>query len=194
MINQRYKVAHGFVYRLKNVLLLIVLLPVAMVPFDANAFPVFCSDITAAPYRELTGCQFDVFPSLAHGASSHSIIVAGKESFSIDVMLSRTPKNPQLFHIGPGVIDDDQNGKAEESSSAGEAEKHLAVGLDADPDATDATSESLHRDDNWYYMNIDQDGTHLFFGDMPEVGQPSTSREEDDFLPDGIGIGKKWHF
>jgi hypothetical protein len=166
----------------------------AMVPLDANAFPVFCSDITSAPYRELTGCQFDAFPSNMQSAFIRPIAEAGRTSDEIDEMLSRTPKNPQLFHIGPGVIDDNQNGKAEESSPAGEAEKQLAVGLDVAPEASESTSKSLHRDDNWYYMNIDQDGTHLFFGDVPEVGEPTSGGNDDDFLPDGIGIGKKWHF
>ena len=43
-------------------------------------------------------------------------------------------------------------------------------------------------------MNIDQDGTYLFFGDMLEEDESTTGMGEHDFHLDGIGIGKKWRF
>jgi len=178
---------------LKSAFLLIVPL-IAMASLDANAFPIFCSDIAFAPDRVLTGCQFDGVSSNPPSASSRPVMVGEGASYPIDEMLSRTPKNRQLFHFGPDVIVNDQDGKEENDLSAGVTEKQMAVAVDADLNASGAAFESLHRDQNWYYMNIDQDGTHLFFGDIPEVGEPTTNMDDDDYLPDGIGIGKKWHF
>jgi hypothetical protein len=43
-------------------------------------------------------------------------------------------------------------------------------------------------------MRIDQDGTYLFFGDVPGMDDMMTNGDEDDFMPDGVGIGKRWRF
>lgn len=43
-------------------------------------------------------------------------------------------------------------------------------------------------------MNIDQDGTYLFFGDLPDTDDMRTGADEGDFMPDGVGIGNRWRF
>lgn len=178
---------------LKKVLFLVVALVVLM-PLDTNAFPVFCSDMASAPDRVLTGCQFNVVPPTLQDAPPHAVTVAGGASYPIEAMLSMTPKNRQLFQVGRGAIADDQDEEKKNGSSAGATEKQTAMTVAADRNPSDATSEVLLRDEHWYYMNIDQEGTYLFFGDMLKEDESTTGMDEDDFIPDGIGIGKKWRF
>lgn len=182
-----------FMRRLKKVLLLLVPL-IAMASLDANAFPVFCSDIASAPDRVLTGCQFNAAPSTPQDASSNKIAVVGGVSDSIDDMVSMTPKNRQLFHVGRDALSDDLDQQKKGGSSPGATEKQTASAAVVDTNPSDAASEFLRRDEDWYYMNIDQDGTYLFFGDMLEEDESTTGMDEDEFLPDGIGIGKRWRF
>jgi len=178
---------------LKKVLYLILPL-VAMAPLDANAFPVVCSDMTSAPDRVLTGCQFNVLPSTLQETPPLAVTVAGGESYPIAAMLTMTPKNRQLFHVGRGALADDQDEKKRNGASAGATEKQMTTAGAADRNPSDASSEVLLRDEHWYYMNIDQEGTYLFFGDMLESDESTTGMDADNFLPDGIGIGKKWRF
>lgn len=182
-----------FMRRLKKVLLWLVPL-VVMASLEANAFPVFCSDIASAPDRVLTGCQFNTAHLMPQDASYHKGTVVGGASDSIDEMVSMTPKNLQLFHVGRDALSDHQDQQKESGSSPGATGKQMASAVGVDINPADAASEVLRRDEDWYYMNIDQDGTYLFFGDMPEAGDANTNLYEDDFLPDGIGIGKRWQF
>jgi hypothetical protein len=57
-------------------------------------------------------------------------------------------------------------------------------------------SNSMITEDQWHYMDIDQDGTLLFFGEMDPLDDWSALAEPDDVIPKdiGIGIGKKWRF
>lgn len=182
-----------FKNRLKKVLFLIVLL-VALGHLDAKAFPVYCSDSASAPDRVVTGGQFNVASSTLQDAPPRATSVMDGTPYSIDEMLSMTPKNRQLFHVGREALTEDRDEKKEDDSSAGAAEKQTASAAEANTNPSDAISEFLLRDEHWYYMNIDQDGTYLFFGDMREGDESTTGMDEDDFLPDGIGIGKKWRF
>ena len=178
---------------LKIVLFLIVSL-LAMAPLNANAFPVFCSDMASATDRELTDCQSNVAPSTRQDASPHAITEMDGTPSSIDEMLSMTPKNRQLFHVGREALAEDRDEKKEGDSSAGATEKQTAAAAEVNINSSAATSEFLFSDKHWYYMNIDQDGTYLFFGDMLEADELTTGMDEDDFIPHGIGIGKKWRF
>ena len=182
-----------FKNRLKKILFLIVPL-VALTPLDAKAFPVFCSDIAFAPDQVLTGYQFDVAPANLPDDPPRAIAVMDSAPCSIDEMLSRIPKNRQLFHVGREALIEDRDEKKEDDSSAGVTGKQTASAAEANINSSAATSEFLIRDEHWYYMNIDQDGTYLFFGDMLEEDESTTGMGEDDFHLDGIGIGKKWRF
>jgi hypothetical protein len=173
-----------FKKHLKKVFFLIVLL-VTMVSPDANAFPDFCSDITSAPDRVLTGCQFNATPLALQDVPLLEVTAVGDASPPIDAMLSMAPKNRELFRIGRETISDDQDEKKENAYSPGVTEKQTV---------SDTASEILLRDEHWFYMNIDKEGTYLFFGDVGDMDEPMTNMDKDDLLPDGIGIGKRWQF
>ena len=178
---------------LRKVLFLIVFL-LTMVSQDANAFPDFCSDIDSVPDRVLTGCQFNAVPSAPQDGSPLAVIVVGDVSSPIDAMLSMTPKNRQLFQIGREAISADQDEKKENAYSPGVTQKPTVSDGKVAIKPSDTASEILLRDEHWYYMNIDKEGTYLFFGDVRDTDEPMTNVEDEDFLPDGIGIGKRWQF
>ena len=182
-----------FKKHLKKVFFLIVLL-VTMVSPDANAFPDFCSDITSAPDRVLTGCQFNATPLALQDVPLLEVTVVGDASPPIDAMLSMAPKNRELFRIGRETISDDQDEKKENAYSPGVTEKQTASDGEVAIRPSDTASEILLRDEHWFYMNIDKEGTYLFFGDVGDMDEPMTNMDEDDLLPDGIGIGKRWQF
>jgi hypothetical protein len=183
-----------FKNHLKKVFFLIVLL-VTTVFQDANAFPDYCSDIASAPPdRVLTGCRFNTVLSASQDASPLAITVVGDVSSPIDAMLSMTPKNPRLFQVGREAIPDDQDEKKGSTSSPGVTKKPTASDGEAAIKPSDTASEPLLQDDHWLYMNIDNEGTYLFFGDMRDADEPLTNLDEEGLLPDGIGIGKRWWF
>lgn len=177
-----------------NVFFLIVLL-VTMVFQDAQAFPDNCRDIAAAPPDcVLTECQSNTAPSASKDVFPPEITAVGDEASPIDAMLSMTPKNPRLFQVGRAVISEDQDEKKENTSPPGATEKPTASDGEAAVKPSDTDSGALLRDDNWLYMNIDKEGTYLFFGDMRDADEPLTNLDEEGLLPEGLGIGKRWWF
>lgn len=162
--------------------------------WDANAFPVFCSDIE--PYKEsiLTGCNLSAgLLSLPYGSPRVIALVDGA-SETIDALLAITPKNRSLFQVGRVALADGRVGKKDNGPPAAAGEKQKESEVAADRHSSDAASGFLDQDEGWYYMNIDRDGTYLFFGDLPNTDDMMTNGNEDDFMPDGVGIGKRWRF
>jgi hypothetical protein len=161
---------------------------------NANAFPVFCSDIK--PYKEsmLTGCNPNAGPlNLTYG-SRRVIALADGASEAIEAIVATAPKNPALFHVGRVALSAGKDGKGENGQTADLGDKQKAPEVAVDLHSSDAASGFLDQDEGWYYMRIDQDGTYLFFGDVPGMDDMMTNGDEDDVMPDGIGIGKRWRF
>lgn len=162
--------------------------------WNANAFPVFCSDINLYQEGMLTGCDLNADPlSLTYG-SPRVIALGDGAPEAIEVLFVITPKNRSLFQVGRVALSDGKDGKRDNGQPADLGEKQKESKLAGDLHSSDAASEFLDQDEGWYYMNIDQDGTYLFFGDLPDTDDMMTNGDESDFMPDGVGIGKRWRF
>ena len=97
--------------------------------------------------------------------------------------------------ITPNVaLSDDRGEKKDNGSSSDVVEKQTKSEVAMDLHSSDAASGFLDQNEGWYYMNIDQDGTYLFFGDRPDTDDMRTGADEGDFMPDGVGIGNRWRF
>ena len=61
-----------------------------------------------------------------------------------------------------------------------------------------AAAEDLIQDEraasDWIELEIDKDGTYLFFGDVDDAEPALLGPPEEHILPGGIGLSKKWHF
>jgi len=162
--------------------------------WNANAFPVFCSDIKLYKESMLTGCDLNAeLLNLPYG-SRRLIALADGASEAIEALLATAPKKRALFHVGRVALSPDNGGKRDNGQPANVDEKQKESKVAVDLHSSDAASGFLDQDEGWYYMNIDQDGTYLFFGDLPDTDDMMTSGDEDNFMPDGVGIGKRWRF
>jgi hypothetical protein len=162
--------------------------------WNANAFPVFCSDIK--PYKEsmLTGCDLNAGPLNLPYGSSRVIAFADGASEAIEAIVATAPKNRTLFHVGRVALSAGKGGKRDNGQPADVGDKQKAPEVAVDLHSPDAAPGFLDQDEGWYYMRIDQDGTYLFFGGVPGMDDMMTNGDEDDVMPDGVGIGKRWRF
>jgi hypothetical protein len=160
----------------------------------ANAFPIFCSDIK--PYNEsmLTGCDLKAGPLNMPYGSPRVIAPVEGASEAIEALVATATKNRALFHVGRVALSAGKGGKRDNGKPADVGDKQKAPEVAVDLHSSDAASGFLDQDEGWYYMRIDQDGTYLFFGDVPGMDDMMTNGDEDDFMPDGVGIGKRWRF
>jgi hypothetical protein len=165
---------------------------------SAKAVPLFCSDISHFPNGLLTGCNLDNASPFAGTAGEYpSGGIFPGASQAVDVLLSQAHQNP-LVQVGPdGLTDETPEGKVPDEIPH---DKGALEGISAPPDATTSlgdTASTFNKSETWYTMNVDSDGTYLFWGDpeqLDKLDEWSTSEAPDDGLPKGIGIGKKWHF
>ncbi len=162
--------------------------------WNANAFPVFCSDIKSYKESMLTGCDLNAgLLNLPYG--SHRVItLADGASEAIEALVATAPKNRALFHVGRVALSGGKGEKRDSGQPADVGDKQKAPEVAVDLYSSDAASGFLDQDEGWYYMNIDEDGTYLFFGGVPGMDDMMTNGDEDDFMPDGVGIGKRWRF
>ena len=162
--------------------------------WNANAFPVFCSDIK--PYKEsmLTGCDLNAGPLNLPYGSRRVIALADGASEAIEALVATAPKNRALFRVGRVALSAGKGGKRDDGQPADVGDKQKAPEIAVDIHSSDAASGFLDQDEGWYYIRIDQDGTYLFFGGVPGMDDMMTKADEDDFMPDGVGIGKRWRF
>jgi len=169
--------------------------PLLFLPGSTNAFPVFCMDIIKAPDRVITGCRTETDDSSARGEAPGPVLREANEDPSpVDEILTPKSVNKYLFHIGRhGLAKDDQS-QGDQATPDGRGAKSDRLSIDGK--ATDAGKlmDTVTYDDRWYYMALDKDGTYLFVGDVFDAEDPITGTGGDDYLPDGVGIGKKWSF
>jgi len=163
---------------------------------SAKAVPLFCSDISHFPYGLLTGCNPDATSSAAGtGGGYASGGALYQDSSAVDALLFQTHPNP-LVQVGPnGLTDAPESKVSDEIPHAKGTTK--ATPAQSDASSPGAFASTVTKGETWYTMNVDPDGTYLFFGDPEELDKLdewSTSKTPDDGLPKGIGIGKKWQF
>jgi len=162
--------------------------------WNANAFPVFCSDIKFYKESMLTGCDLDAGSlNLPYGSRPVTALTDGA-SEAIEAIMATAPKNRALLHVGRVALFTGKGGKTDNGQPAAVGDKQKATEVAVDLHSSDAASGFLDQDEGWYYMRIDQDGTYLFFGGVPGVDDMITNGDEDDVMPDGVGIGKRWRF
>ena len=115
----------------------------------------------------------DQSPNAVQDASKVPI---GDVDLDLEALLGDTPKNERLFHVG--------------------RLPRLAGAKDQTPAA--AAAEDLIQDEraasDWIELEIDKDGTYLFFGDVDDAEPALLGPPEEHILPGGIGLSKKWHF
>ena len=188
-------VARDLANSLQKTLVLTLLLALSAV-LDAHAAPIFCSDLTFTPDHVLTGCQTDTRPIWLPATSPNEDVERYGDLDAIDAILSSKPQKPQLFQIGRHALAEDREDNIENTPPGGTTQVGQAAADGEQVSLFNLNTESLSQDERWYYMNIDQDGTYLFFGDgeMPEADEPGANPADDELVPEGIGIGKKWYF
>ena len=162
--------------------------------WNANAFPVFCSDIKSYKESMLTGCDLNAGPLNMPYGSPRVIDPVEGASEAIEALVATAPKNRALFHVGRVALSAGKGGKRDNGQPADVGDKQKAPEDAVDLHASDAASGFLDQDEGWYYMRIDQDGTYLFFGGVSGMDDMMTNGDEDDFMPDGVGSGKRWRF
>lgn len=179
---------------------LIVFIPMAAIKTAVaaplvKAAPLFCSDVPHSPGRFLTGCDLDASPFIEGiGVYLPHEIWPG-ESHTVDPLIDSHQPFP-LVQVGRSGLYDNQVGENGTDES-----RPIVSTLKAAPSQSHDTpqgpySSAIAEDDHWHYMDIDRDGTLLFFGETDRLDDWSALAEPDDGIPKdiGIGIGKRWRF
>jgi len=161
---------------------------------EANAFPVFCSDITILPDRILTGCPVESNPPVGVDVPGTEMAEEDDRNPSVDAILAPKFQNRQLFQVGRNALASPSPDDSDQAARAKGSEDQSGSGDKSPAGSNDTVFGEVTSDERWYYMAIDQDGTYLFLGDAIDMDDPANTMDEDSFLPDGIGIGKKWWF
>jgi hypothetical protein len=128
------------------------------------------------------GWSLDVTPSNAPSNPGRRTVQGSPDTangglpLDLDGLLDDAPKNDRLFHVG--------------------RLPRPAVAKDLPPGA--AAVEGLNQDErlssDWIELEIDKDGTYLFFGDVDDAGPTLLGPPEEHMMPGGIGLSKKWRF
>jgi len=124
------------------------------------------------------GWSLDIRPSNqdSHTVQGAAGIPNGDVALDVEGLLHDAPKNGRLFNVG----------RLPKSAAA----KDQATGA--------ADENSLGQDEraasDWIELEIDKDGTYLFFGDADDAGPAMLGPPEEHMMPGGIGLTKKWHF
>jgi hypothetical protein len=185
----------GLAIRMKAAAMIIPIFLAVSAP-SAKAVPLVCSDVVRYADRLLTGCTLDADPPLTEIGPRLSQEALNRAFQEVDVILSQTRPNT-LVQVGPdGLTDEPSEGKATDGI------RHDGRALNRPPIQHDKNQEdsyqsTITKDEDWYYMNVDQDGTYLFLGDpdpLDRLDEWATFQAPDDGLPKGIGIGKRWRF
>ena len=184
----------GLTRRLKVMAAIIPILLSVGAPL-AKAVPLVCSDVVRYADRLLTGCALDADPPLTEISPIIPREAQSRVSREVDAILPQTRPNT-LVQVGPKGLTDAPGGKA---TDAGRRDKRTRKGISSPTDKTpeDSHQSTIIRDEDWYYMNVDRDGTYLFLGDpdqLDRLDKWTTMETPDDGLPKGIGIGKRWRF
>jgi len=196
LLNDRRTTDGGFCLTMVMVLFIsiIAIRPVAATPLAKSA-PLFCSDVTHFPGRLLTGCNLDarlLATTIREYAPSEAL---PRDSRLVDALIDAKPLNP-LVQVGHHGLTDEQA----EENEANENRPVLGMVKDNPGQAHNIPQGSFANsgvtEDQWHYMDVDQDGTLLFFGELDPLDDWSAPTEPDNLLSKdiGIGIGKKWRF
>lgn len=159
---------------------------------ESSSVPIFCIDITEKPTLALTGCGDGIIrshlpPAPAAPAAWPDMVISGEpqthERFG----------DPPLVQVGPKALIRVADAAGPQGSAAGR--KGSSPSGNAPPSRSPASPFGLLTPgDRWTYLHLDQDGTYLFLGESPPTVEQIPFADENDPLPDGIGIGKKWRF
>ena len=186
----------GLTRRLKVMAAIMPILLAVGAP-SAKAVPLVCSDVVRYADRLLTGCVLDKDSPLTELGPILPREAQRRASHEVDVILPPQTRPNTLVQVGPkGLTDAPSDGKA---TDAGWRDKRALKGISSptDKNPQDSHQKTITKDEDWYYMNVDRDGTYLFLGDpdqLDRLDKWTTLETPDDGLPKGIGIGKRWRF
>jgi hypothetical protein len=189
----RFQRLRSFAALFGAVLLTTVML--AWAPADAGATPAFCSDIKDLPPRVLTGCHGGANP-MAPGLLREGEAPTDQASLpDPTVTMMVVPDIPSVVRVGRSALggDPSADGRAPQPASASLSESSGGGTPTAEAFAGPSLGP-LSRDENWYYLQFNRDGTYLFFGESAETNEQIPFAADEDGLPDGIGLGHKWRF
>jgi hypothetical protein len=162
----------------------------------AQAAPIFCTDLTFTPDRMLTGCPTSAGPALPMAAASRENTQRYANLDTMERIFPPKPRQPQLFQVGRRALVEDRLENEHNAASQGLPSEKRAPGREKRENQFGLDSQSLSQDGRWHYMNIDDEGNYIFFGDSDrrDSDEPGAILEDEDLLPGGFGIGKKWRF
>lgn len=109
---------------------------------------------------------------------------------AVDLLINPPPKNAHLFRVGR-MPRPEPSGNSERPVSIPD---HTASNAGTDREAGGNTHPGVSEAaDDWIQMDLDQNGTYLFFDDSVEAEEMLNLTEPQKLLEYGVGIGKRWH-
>jgi hypothetical protein len=157
------------------------------------AVPLFCIDLSDLPSQALTGCgnERTSGDSLAWPPFAPAIIDPVAQSGAV---LSRPPAGDRsLVRVGRKALAEAPGSKGRQRAAA-DFKSEMSP-RDASQSLAPETASGLREpQDDWIFLHLHQDGTYLFLGASANIHAQIPFAVDDDLLPDGIGIGKKWPF
>lgn len=115
----------------------------------------------------------------------------------VDALISPPVKNDHIFNIGPHLDgqDHDRTTKRSRDRQPAEGIPHLDPNA---PAAGHTPNKEVHeaslKEEKWIQMDLDQNGTYLFFGESTETDETQNGTDTSTWPDYGVGIGQKWHF
>ncbi len=169
------------------------LMLVTMAP-AMGAAAVFCGDLENESIERLTGCALGsetlegLLQSVFESGGTPLLISMPSE---IEPAPSSRP-HPSVLIINPesyvDEADPDVDADGEGAAPPLLPDEAVASGQ------TEADAQSFYSDEDWYYLNLNSDGTYLFF-DEPKPDELATEEFSlEEQIPNRIGFGKSWRF
>jgi hypothetical protein len=165
---------------------------VAMAPCTGAA-ALFCGDLENDSIERLTGCSVG-------SETFEGFLLSGFENGNLTLRLSipsdRGPAPPSRAHPSVLVI----NPETYENEPVRDADNEVANpseppgGASAAGQTEVVDSRQFYSDEDWYYFNMNSDGTYLFFNE-PKPDELATEEFSlEDQIPNQVGFGKSWRF
>ena len=115
---------------------------------------------------------------------------------SVDALINPPPKDDRIFRVGPALkledADSDKGRSGDRKATDNGQELDLEISKAGDPQKREAGEDAP--ENKWTQMELDQDGTYIFFGESAEAEESLKATEKPKLTDYGVGIGKKWHF
>ncbi|MGD8251408.1 MAG: hypothetical protein PVF20_03810 [Desulfobacterales bacterium] len=172
--------------------ILLALMLVAMAP-GIGAAALFCGDLENESIERLTGCSVgsETLEGLLLSAFEN-----GDLTLQLSILSDRGPAPPSRAHPSVLII----NPETYEDEAVRDADNEVASpstppgGESAAGQTEVVDPQQFYSDEDWYYLNLNGDGTYLFFNE-PKPDELATEEFSlEDQIPNQVGFGKYWRF